>query len=345
MKLLAIAASLLFTVSLFLPANNAIAAGTPGYLELSVSTTSVSANGTSKVTGTAFVYVWDCGAVTQVSETACSDGTAPQKMGLEGREYSVAVSGSDNTIGGTYTSSKNGKPTVKTGSDGKATFTVASTKAEAKTIQIFPHYNPEPTGNDPSKSVTFTTPAAPKPKPAPAPAPAPEPTPPETPKTASMEVAGQAVSGDKISIQEDESLTLKGTTVANGIVKLFIFSDPKEATVTADAAGNWTYAISGLEPGDHHVEAEVTDPSTNKTSARATLANFAVTEKPVVLVAAPVKKQSNYLPWLIAGGAVVLAAGAGVTWWLLKRKKHATAATTKPIDNEPTSTPPTTEEE
>ncbi len=73
-----------------------------------------------------------------------------------------------------------------------------------------------------------------------------------------------------------KTVVLGGKTVPGAIIKLFIFSTPREATVNADSSGVWTYSVTSLEPGNHRVEAQVTDPATNVTSARAKIASFSV---------------------------------------------------------------------
>lgn len=123
----------------------------------------------------------------------------------------------------------------------------------------------------------------------------------------------------------DKPLVLSGKTVANGVVNLTIHSAVRTATVTADANGNWTYTVTGLEAGQHHVDATVTDPATKQTSASVTLAAFTVAAKPVsnavATVATSNTKHKSALPVVLPVVVVVLLiAGAGV-WWLKHRKK------------------------
>lgn len=78
------------------------------------------------------------------------------------------------------------------------------------------------------------------------------------------------------TFESGEPVVLKGKTVPNGKITLYIFSEPRTAQVEANGEGDWTYTIEGLEPGDHRVEMEVTNPTTNKTSDRQQIATFAV---------------------------------------------------------------------
>jgi hypothetical protein len=93
-------------------------------------------------------------------------------------------------------------------------------------------------------------------------------TPPEAPK-ASIQVNGKTFGpGEKVFLQSNQSLKLSGKTVPNGKVTLYLFSDPQVFSTMADPEGYWEYEIASVPPGDHHIEAEVTDPVTNKTSER-----------------------------------------------------------------------------
>lgn len=251
----------------------------------------------------------------------CADSSQSYERPNPNDYYWVDVSGSDNTITGLI--NKEGHDSVQTGADGKASFTISSTKAETKTITVSNFYGFNPELNK-SVNITFkdAVVAAPKSTPAPAPeavVPAPDP-----PK-ASVEIQGKASTESTIALSNKQPLVLNGTAAANTTVTLYIFSDPKQATVTADANGNWTYTVSGLEPGNHHVEAEVTDPKTGKTSSRVTLATFSVAQ-PVKVAVVPKKVEapSSSVAWpLFAVGAAAVAAIAGGVWWFIRRKKAA----------------------
>lgn len=318
-------------------------------VEASASATSAVANNTSTITITAYTYRYGCPDGYTSNTPTCGDGsTSTTKVGTSGKTLGIFTSASDLTYGSTQ-SWGNGVHYVTTGSDGKATFTVASSAAGSKEIKIAVGDNGEMSGTETAVlNLSFTAPPAAtttpkKTTPSPSattPAPAAEPTPPETPKVATLEVAGQPVAAtETIELAAAESLVLKGTTVANGIVKLYIFSTPREVTVTADASGNWTYEVKDLESGSHHVEAEVTDPATSKTSTRATLASFTVAEPETAAVAAaPARKKTS---WLIVVGAILLVVLAGtVTWWWRKRQNHPAQPPTPPApDNNDDSTP------
>lgn len=326
-----LAAVLLLTglfVTLISPLKALAAGVAPYYLSLSTSSSSANAGG-SKITVTAHAYALKCANLSVILEgESCTDGSTPSKSGRI--NYQLFITANDATLDGVQT--EGGKYYVRTGEDGKAQFTVSSAAAGTRQVTVSTSV-PSSENGPQSVSLTFKAVApapAPKPKtPAPAPAPAPTPEPPKTPEVASMQVAGQDVADkNNITLESNKPFALAGKTVANGVVKLYIFSTPREATVTADANGNWTYTIEGLEPGSHHVEAEVTDPATQKTSARGTVLAFTVqepqktTETPLVS-----KKASN--PWkLWAIGGVIVLAGAGGAWWWLKKRKHNSATLT-----------------
>lgn len=337
-------AALLLTglfVALIAPLMKTSAAGlAPYYLTLTASSTSADAGG-SKITLSVYAYSLKCADLTIVLQgEACGDGSTPQQSPAIYKKLSVTAS--DVNLEGVQ--SESGAFYIKTGEDGKVQFTASSTGAGTRQVTVSSDY--PPVNGAQSVSLTFKSVAvaspAPKPKaPAPAPAPAPVPEPPKAPEVASMQIAGQDVADkNNISVEGGKPFELKGKTVANGVVKLYIFSTPREATVTADADGNWAYTIKGLEPGSHHVEAEVTDPATQKTSARGNLVAFTVQEakKTTPIAAMPTKKTSKaWLLWVIA--SIVLAAVAGI-WWVRRRKQKMPTTTTNTMVNpsEPSST-------
>jgi hypothetical protein len=269
-----------------------------------------------------------------VYDPTCPDGTQPTKVytGVEGEKTYITVSGSGNTLGGTSTDAYGSYVVVA--ANGTATFSLVSTVAETKTITVFA--SPGSSYNASASAVFANATPTPKPatpKPTPAPAPTPEPSPPAVPAASSYEVGGKAVADPShIALQASDPLTLNGKTVAGGVVTLYIFSTPREATVTADAQGSWSYTVKGLEPGSHHVEATVTDPLTKKISERQTIASFTVAavQKAPITVASKTAK-SNNLPWIISGCVVVLTLGAAAMWWYRNRKKHA-AQVAPPVD-------------
>lgn len=184
------------------------------------------------------------------------------------------------------------------------------------------------------------TPKKPTPPPAPTPAPAPE-----TPKPATITIDNAVVDSTKpVEVHEDKPLVLSGKTVANGVVKLYIFSEPKTATVTADKDGNWTYSVTDLPPGDHHIESEVTDPATGRTSARASILAFTVkvAEKTAQTSSAPRQAASagkSKLPLIIAGIVLLIAAASSGFWWWKKRSRVPKQPEASPPQPPETKTP------
>jgi Big-like domain-containing protein len=336
------------TVTLLSSSTPVFAGGFSQYpIEVSVSGGSATADGGSKITFSLYIYGYRCpnGSggyyTTDISGPCSSDGSTPTQVG-EPETIGIYPSGSGNVLGGT-TSEGNNIYSVQADASGHAQFTLASTVAETKTLTFTDQVRTQPYADAPTKSVTFTAaPAATAPTTTPKKTTTTQTTPtaaaaqpPEAPKTSGVEIAGQAVTDTQhIVLADKQPLTLTGTTVPNGVVKLYIFSTPREATVTADSKGAWSYTVSGLEAGSHHVEAAVTDPATNQTSSRATLAAFTI-KAPVKTTAAtrPAKKSRTGL-WLSLGAAaaVIIIAGA-VVWWRVKRKRQATltAANTTPM--------------
>lgn len=320
----------------------------PYYLTLTSSGTS--ANTGSKITLTAYAYALKCANLSIVLQgEACSDGSTPEQSPRINKQLFIMAS--DVTVEGAVPDGD--KYYFSTGDDGKAQFTVSSANAGTRQVTVSSSY---PAENGPqSVSLTFKTVAAtpapaskPKtPAPAPAPAPAPIPEPPKTPEIATLQIAGQdVVDRNNITVESNKPFELKGKTVPNGVVKLYIFSNPREATVTADAAGNWTYTLEGLEPGSHHVEAEVTDPTTQKTSARGNLLAFTVQEAKKVTPAStttPAKRTSKaWIIWTI--GALILITGAVLWLWLKKHRQKAADAVSPASTATPTKNPTSQED-
>jgi len=336
---------------LLFPAQTFAGGGISSNLELTTSASSVTVG--NSVTLSLYAYEYACnedgGIGVNTHSFTCTDGSQSYKYPTSSYFW-VTVTGSGNTTSGL--AKDGGHDAIQTGADGRGSFTLSSTAAEAKSITVTNQsgYNPE---LNQTVTVTFKSPpvaAAPKPAPvASTPMPTPEPTPPEAPKTTTLEVNGQtlATAGSDLKVTQNQPFVLKGTTVANGVVKFYIFSTPREATVTADATGAWSYAVTGLEPGSHHVEAEVTDPTTNKTSTRSTLAAFTVVKAVAATVKSPAvtKSKPKGTPgwfWIVAGlAAVALIAGG---WWFIRRRKQGNRSDTlTPIDSNtpPAPTPPT----
>lgn len=329
---LSLCAALVLTVSSHMMMSKLHAAGVAYLVGVDALGSTAVADGTSTVGFKAYAYDRYCATGTSVSATTCSDGSSKVKISVgAGLKIYVEVGGSSVTLGGV--SSDGGGSFVKTGSDGSAQFTLTSAAAGSKTITVS---DPDKS-NTASASALFTAPAPVAQKPASSTAPktaTPEPVAtsvasPETPKTTIFAIDGQQVPTDEeITVPETKSFTIKGTTVPNGVVKLYIFSKPREASVTADAQGNWSYDVAGLEPGAHHVEAEVTDPVTQKVSERKTLVNFKVAKATMATgqpsTAAATKASS--LPGIIAGIVVLVIAGGATAWWFLRRRKQDSIA-------------------
>lgn len=308
-------------------------AGGPGSspIDVSTSTSNQVANGSSVITVNLSVWAYKCNSDGTLHDSPDSCGTGWTKA-TDGGEHMVFIyaSGSGNKFGGTQTGD-NGVPYVMTDTSGAASFTLSSTTVETKTLKFTQSGWQAPGSDAPVITVTFTAVPA-----APAPTTSARPTstvptvpvevqPPETPKTTSLAIGNQpVVDARHITLNDKQPLVLQGATVPNGIIKLYIFSTPREVTVTADAQGKWSYSVTGLEPGQHHVEAEVTDPATSKTSARATLASFAVRAPKKATVS-----RSNAVMWLILGlGGILFAVGAVGVWWFLRhrQRRHDTQA-------------------
>lgn len=259
-----------------------------------------------------------------ITFTVTEDGVPPGACD----EVQPYATGSGNTI------SSSQFVLVHNGSNAcTGTFTLKSSVAEAKTVgvKISGLGGYQPAGN--SVDVTFTAVVvSPKPKTT-TPAqttqtPAEAPKPPAAPTT-EFKLDNEAVATDTKPTVDAEGVILSGKTVANGVVTLYIFSTPKQATVTADANGYWSYEVTGLEPGDHHVEATVTDPTTNLTSERATLAAFTVAASPASTTAKATStaKPTPVWVWFVVVGGVA-AFGIGV-WMLvhwLRRRRHTNLA-------------------
>jgi len=138
---------------------------------------------------------------------------------------------------------------------------------------------------------------------------------------------------------------LSGTTVPNGHITLTIHSTPKTVAVLADASGKWTYTFTGLQPGNHTIEATVKDPTTNQTSASAKLLSFTIkassVAKATTSASTPAKKKSMILP--VAIGILILLVLAASMWLVMVKKRRKTGAqqvvqsVVPSIESQPTS--------
>ena len=165
--------------------------------------------------------------------------------------------------------------------------------------------------------------------------------------------------GEKVEFESGKPIILSGTTVPNGEVKLYIFSEPKEATVIANEEGVWTYTIQDLESGDHRVEVEVTDPATGETSDRTEVLAFTVaqaevepTEETTVAITTTNDEleeddDSSPIVLILALTVLLLCLGAvGFLWWRRKKNKVAVneeSTTSTSIDQSVAPVEPETE--
>lgn len=283
---------------------NLHAAGPPPYTaELSASSGSGIANGSSAVAINIRTVLYRCsiqannGSPYYVHHTkpgyceANGYGVTDQTIVQPGMPVSLTVSGSGNTLSSSF---------VTSDANGNATVTLASSVAEIKTITAYYADLISASGQLNSINVPFVAPAVPAPAPRPvAPSkvtpnlPTPNESTPLPALTTEIRLGDSIIKPeDAVVIKNNEPLVLSGKTVPNGVVTIYVFSEPKKFTTTADKAGNWSYKVSGLPVGSHHIEAEVTDPATGKTSARSQVLAFTV-EKAVGQVAKSLKASSN----------------------------------------------------
>ena len=133
-----------------------------------------------------------------------------------------------------------------------------------------------------------------------------------------------------VQIQQGQPLVLSGKTVPFGVVTLTIHSTPQTVTTNADKDGNWSYTVTGLDSGDHTVQAAVKDPATGQTSPAAQILAFSI--KPVIAKATV--KKSN-IKWVVAISAVVILLAAGCGWYFWQRKKKTALKNLPPVETEP----------
>jgi LPXTG-motif cell wall-anchored protein len=321
---------------------------------LSASKSSVTANGTDSIKFTISFFNYKCvNNATRIQASGCdSEGGVAGKEAVycstancQKATYAhakVSVSGSGNTLSSSI---------VYPDASGIGTFTLKSKAAGSKTVKLS-NEAPSASYAETSKTVTFVAVPTTVPKKTTTPTTAPKTTPkpvsaPKTPKLASVTIDNKAVDTNKpVEVAQNKPLVLGGKTVANGTVTLFIFSDPKTATVKADKDGNWAYSVTDLEPGDHHIESQVTDPASGKSSTRESVLAFTV--KAVAAPAATTPqvtpaKNSNSLLFMVGGGVVLLAAAGGGFWWRRKRKHTPSAGAPVGAQDKPTETPATPE--
>jgi hypothetical protein len=197
---------------------------------------------------------------------------------------------------------------------------------------------PPPT---PPPPPTATPPAAATPAPSGAPPSSPTNTnkPPDALKLDTAAINGDKVDISKpIKVSQSQPLTISGNTIPNGTVNLTIHSIARNELARANEDGFWTFTIMDLEPGDHTIDASVTDLSTHLTSANATLLKFAVSRETAVsnktastLNTKPAPKTSSLSKIITIIVAVIFLAGIdGFVFWSLEiRKKPKKLEVTK----------------
>jgi len=326
-------------------------------LDFTASTSSAVADGHSTITFTLNEYWWMCqqqyvpasGSPYSIYWTGSVDtvncasyvrpytSDAPQNLGsavatVQPDYFDISVTGSGNTL------SANSLVIGTNGVGSTTSFTLSSTVAETKTVQLLSHGGKGGAGVRATATVTFTAPAAAAPSSAAkkststAPAAATSAgatdssTPPAPVKTDTLEVAGQVIDATKsITLQASQPLVLSGTTVPNGVVTLVIHSTPRTVTVTADANGRWSYTIKDLPAGTHHVTATVTDPTTKLTSPEATLAAFTVQPAKTVsntANSAVAHKHPVKTPVVTVLLAIIVLAALGYFFFRVYRRRH-----------------------
>jgi len=155
----------------------------------------------------------------------------------------------------------------------------------------------------------------------------------------------------KMEFSNDQPIIFSGKTISNGIVTLYVYSEPKKYTATADKKGVWNIEVTGLPEGDHHAEIEVTDPKTKKTSKRTKLLEFSVKNAAVTAVpqtVSPAQKSLGSIIALAIGGLVLISAlAAGLLYRFkpelfsrIKDKFKKTAKNPPAPPTMPSGTPP-----
>ncbi len=188
--------------------------------------------------------------------------------------------------------------------------------------------------NETAPAPTNTTTQTPKVNTAPKSVSTATPTPPAPISVDTVKINDSMVSAENGLAAYDfkQLITISGKTQPSGQVILYIHSEPRTATVTADANGEWSYAINNLEPGDHRIEAETKDPTTGLISSRTELAKFTV--KQTATVATPntttqtadlVFKKSRINPVFLVLALLVITLSGLAVIVVLKRRKRSRA--------------------
>lgn len=260
------------------------------------------------------VYTWDykCGQTGYSSNTQSGCGPYGGVAGTEPTMgYStISASGSGSTLSTTLLETY--------GANNPGAFTLTSSAAGSKTVTVI-----DPWGAPlASATVTFSSPVSSSPTPAAASSPgtgssvshaattasAPaQPAAPAAPSVTQVQVEGKTIStAQPATVQVGQPLTLSGKTVANGTVTLYIHSKERTVTVKADKDGIWKYTITQLPVGNHHIEAQVTDPTTKQQSPKTSLLSFAIKPSKNLAAVQPLKNQSNIWGAIAIPGVIAL---------------------------------------
>jgi hypothetical protein len=330
-------------------------------IDVSASSASAPADGKTTITFYLFIYGYYCADTHAVQEGAtCADGTtSTTKSGKADHWIGIYPSGNGNTFTGIE--SPAGVQYVTSDSNGKAQFQLSSSVAETKTLKFTDHVPGVPYANAATATVTFTPVVSQQTPQQQAATPASQL--PAAPRIVTVKVNDEPVTDKQtITFGSDQTLKLEGSAVPNGVLVLKISSEDSDTdeptktdNVTADGLGNWTYEVKDLDAGSYHIDGDVTDPKTNKTSAQAVLASFTVTNSAEADEATSgtahdsTKKKTSPLVWILGGLGIIAAAGLaawGYLRWRKKRQASPKKATTTnpsqttavPSENEPEDT-------
>lgn len=312
------------------------------HANLSASATSAVADGTSTITITATFYVYTCNndyVMDDVSDCDSYGGVKNERL-FTGFESSCPYSNTitvDISVSGEALLSKT---SVCGGATATDTFTIASSVAGTKTLTATTRWSYGGSAKIGSGvSVNFAAPAA-APTPTkkqttpstPTPAPVPTPTPPAIPTLSTLTADGTQVKTDHaVSLEQGKPLVLSGKTIANGKITLYVFSDPKQFTTTADKDGNWSIMVKDLPTGNHHAEVEVTDPATNQTSARAKLLEFSVVATKAStknVRPRPAQAPNTTGVWIGLGAGALAVLAGGAAGFIIYKRRHGKKSST-----------------
>lgn len=310
-------------------------------VRLSANKSSIVGNGADNVTITVSYYHYRCNNGTEVAMAEyCNpeyfggvQGEVTGPIGTpSGGEYSIIVSGAGATAS---------QSTVDAGTSD--TFTVKGTSAGTATITVVDADSSDNYQLGEKNSVAVTVTAAPSPPPAVPPPTSPKPSSPptsppvtsqsapESPKLTTTTAGGSAINTpDKgFEVFSNDDIVLSGTTIPISTVNIYVFSEEQHFTTTSDDKGQWTYTIArdSLHPGDHHVEIAVTDPQTQLTSPRSTVATFTVKQSGQTTVSheAPAVNNDSIatLTWVVLAILAIAGIGAATSHILYRRHKKA----------------------